>query len=372
MRAGDWSDVVGYAAHIADDRDEFEALVDEVVVPETWFFRGGDVFAFLAAHVKALGRHARLLSVPCSTGEEPYSLAVALAEASVPRESWTLTAADVSGRHLTAARRGVYGAFAFRQNDDEIRSRHFRVVRGGWEVEARHREAVAFRQGNLIDPLFLAGEAAFDVVLCRNLLIYLHREARLRVLANLGRLLALDGVLGVGHAEPQSLGVGWSRFGPEGLFLFRRGRVPGSVNAAPAGRPEPPSRSPVRPTAPVRIGPVCQTGPAPTTVPPPAEDLLARARAEADAGRLADALASGRVHLEQHGASADLYNLLGTIHHARHETAEAVLCFEKALYLRPDHRDALLHLMLLARERGDVGLAELLRKRLERAPREDA
>jgi chemotaxis protein methyltransferase WspC len=87
----------------------------------------------------------------------------------------------------------------------------------------------------------------------------------------------------------------------------------------------------------------------------------------ADAGKLDEALASCRAHLAAAGPSADLYGLMGVIHQARHERAEAGQCFRKALYLDPGHADALTHLLLLSEEDGDAAAADRLRRRLRRA-----
>src|SRR5262249_8781045 len=158
----------------------FEALVEEVVVPETWFFRGAGLFTDLAKRIRntALSRPFRVLSVPCSTGEEPYSLAIALAEANVSPQAFTLEGVDLSGRSVERAQRGCYGAFSFRQTDPGLHDRYFRPAGREWEIDATLRQAVRFRTGNLVDPQFLWGEAPYDLILCRNLLIYLHPEAR--------------------------------------------------------------------------------------------------------------------------------------------------------------------------------------------------
>jgi chemotaxis protein methyltransferase WspC len=100
--------------------------------------------------------------------------------------------------------------------------------------------------------------------------------------------------------------------------------------------------------------------------PPPAADPLAEARRLADGGRLTEALAACRAQLERAGPSAALYALLGAVHQGRREADEAVRCFRSALYLDPDHVEALAHLMLLSQERGDGAAAALLRRRLER------
>jgi chemotaxis protein methyltransferase WspC len=352
------SDLAAYADRVAGSAEELACLADEVVVPETWFFRGGAVFAFVAEHVRAApGRPFHILSAPCSSGEEPYSLAIALAEAGVPREAWSLEAIDLSRRSLDRARRGFYREAAFRETPPEVRRKYFRPALGGWEIDPALRAAVRFRQGNLIDPLVLAGEGPFDLIFCRNLLIYLHAAARAQVLANLGRLLAPGGLLCAGHAEP--LGLLDRRYrpvGPPAYFLFRREEASAEPLAPPGfvGQVFQPVRSADR-----LENLSCKAGPGP--------DLLARARRQADAGDLDAALASCRAHAAEAGASADLYSLMGVIHQAREEAGAAAGCFRKALYLEPGHREALTHLMLLHQHQGRTDAAALLRLRLERS-----
>jgi chemotaxis protein methyltransferase WspC len=368
MRASGEANLAAYAARAVASPDEFQELVDELVVPETWFLRGGELFFHLADHLRAAApRPARALSVPCSTGEEPYSLALALCERGGGGAAWTIDAVDVSLRGLAVARAGRYGEFSFRQVDPALRAHYFRAVGGQWEVRADLREPVRFRPGNLVEPDFLAGEAPYDVILCRNLFIYLHPEARRQALANLERLLRPDGVLCMGHAEPLDTTDGrFRRWGPHGFFFYRRG--PGGARAdAPAAPTLPPrSLAPPRPAPP---------RPAPVPVLPPAgpapADLLAQARGRADEGKLDEAVGLCQEALARSGPSADGYSLLGVLRQAREEADEARACLEKALYLRPDHEEALTHLMLLYRQQGNETGAERLRHRLGRAGRRE-
>jgi chemotaxis protein methyltransferase WspC len=377
MRALGLTDLTAYAAQAGGA--EFDALVDEVVVPETWFFRGGaGLFAHLARHVAGVvaarpAEHpVRILSAPCSSGEEPYSLAIALTEAQVPAPRWTIDALDISQRSLERAARGRYGASAFRETEPRLRERYFRPGEGGWEVVPALRAAVRCRRGNLIEPAALAGEGRFDLVFCRNLLIYMHPTAREQVLAALDRLLTTDGLLCTGHAEPLSLLD--RRFRPTGspeFFLYERAGA--SSPLAPVGRGEGSGArgrfrfakrkpDPLTPnSSPPQTGARGEEGP----LPPQTGTRGEEARRLADAGRLDEALAVCRAHLAT-GPSPDLYSLLGVIHHARHERAEAAGCFRKALYLAPAHAEALTHLMLLCAEDGDSAAAALLRRRLER------
>src|SRR5947207_11593084 len=102
---------------------------------------------------------------------------------------------------MAVARRGVYGVNAFRGRQLGGRARYFRAHPRGHELDPAIRGAVRFLQGNVLDPKLLADSPPYDVVFCRNLLIYLDASARARVVAALDRVLAADGVLIIGHAD---------------------------------------------------------------------------------------------------------------------------------------------------------------------------
>jgi chemotaxis protein methyltransferase WspC len=372
MRALGLTDPVAYAGALAARPEAFDALADRLVVSETWFFRGGGLFAELARQVAAAlpalaGRPFRALSLPCSSGEEPYSLAVALLEAGLPPERWAIDGIDLSPRLIEAARRGEYREFSFRQTDPALRERHFRPAGDRWGLSARVRGLVRFRVGNLLAPTLAADVSGpYDLVLCRNLLIYLTPAARRQALGALERLLTPGGLLGVGHAEPQVLaGRPFRRVGAESLFLFR--------HSPPMGKGEwgRGNEKAERGTRNVERGvtsvPAIPHSPFPTPHSEEGEGALARARRLADAGRLDEALAECQAHLQGAGPSADAYSLLGVIQQARGDAGAAAASFRKALYLAPDHREALTHAMLLSAQRGDAAQASALRGRLRRA-----
>jgi chemotaxis protein methyltransferase WspC len=373
-----------YAVRLADDAGEFQALLEEVVVPETWFFRGGVLFFHLAEQVRARRRTSRVLSIPCSTGEEPYSLAVALAELGVPPASCVLDGVDVSARNVEAAQAGVFGELSFRQTDPSLRARYFRPAEGGWQIVEPLRRAVRFLVGNVLDPALLLFEAPYDVVFCRNLFIYLTPPARRQALQALARLLTPGGLLSLGHAEPLDADdARFRRTGPDGMFLYERT----AMTAAHPGLPAPVRQAP-QPDAPPRraaeaprstgVSPViAATGGTPVLRQeksqaaqpdgqPTRDDLLAQARRQADGGQLAPALELCRTIEGRFGPCADTSSLTGIIHQARRDSLAATRAFRRALYLEPNHREALTHLMLLCQDQGDRAQAELLRKRLER------
>ena len=190
---------------------EVQALIEAVVVPETWFFRYPESFTTLARlafeRLPSLGggRALRILSLPCSTGEEPYSIVMALLDAGLSEYLFEVDALDVSARVIERASLGVYGRNSFRGDELGFRDRHFSEVAEGYQLAEQVRRKVRFRCGNLLDPGLLAGEAPYDFVFCRNLLIYFDRPTQSEVVEVLKRLLRSDGAMFIGPAEASLL-----------------------------------------------------------------------------------------------------------------------------------------------------------------------
>ena len=377
--------VEAYSGLLTNDSTEWSALVGELVVPETWFYRGGlEFFEHLARGVRTRlhelpnGRTFRILSVPCSTGEEPYSLALALDREGIPLSRCWIDGVDLARDHLLRAVTGRYSAFSFREANADPRSKYFQeLAESRWELLPAFRESVRYRAGNLVEPGFLAAEPPYDLILCRNLFIYLTADARARALANLDRLLAPEGRLCLTAAEADPLPSNrYVSDGPLSFAIFRRlaadpagplsglMRIPSKTSSGT--QPVPPARS--QPKSGVYSKPRLPAVPQKPVakVAEPTCHLLDAGRSLADAGKLEAA----RVHCEEllvdSIPSAGLYSLLGVIHLAAGRSAEASEAFRKALYLDPECPEALSHMAVLCEQRGDPGQAEGLRRRLGR------
>jgi chemotaxis protein methyltransferase WspC len=366
--------VEDYLARLENSADERHALIDRVIVPETWFFRDRPALDALARHVVETwgpahpGATFRVLSVPCSTGEEPYSLAMAFALAGWPLEFLRIDAVDISRENLTRGREGVYGRNSFRGDDLEFRAIFLELAGSdGWRVAERMRGPVRFEQGNLLAEDFSLGRTPYDAIFCRNLLIYFDRPTQARAIRALDRLLVPEGWLAVGPAEPVLLFEhGYEALRVPGSFMLRR--APAEV-AAP---PPPPRRSfvpapwPAPRKSPVaRVAPVAITRPAPAAA-APEEISLEELQRLADAGRLIEATERGEALLARHGASAELLFLLAVVAEAAGQAARAESLYRKTLYLAPQHAEALAHLALLAEKNGDVRGARAFRDRAQR------
>lgn len=370
MRAAGYDDPEAYAQHLHHDATARQRLIDEVVVSESWFFRGGELFGFLAAQIQLArrerpGQPFRVLSIPCSTGEEAYSLAIAALELGLPPGCLHLDGVDVSRRALLAAGQGLYGALAFRQTPPHLRERYFRKIGSRWEIRPEPRQGCRFLHGNLIVPQLLAAEPPYDLIFCRNVFIYLTAEARQAAWDNLARLLRPEGLLctSVTEAPPRDERR-FARWGPPAFGLFRRLGKPPETLALPKMPRGRPVAVPPEPLA-ACVASSAATTPSLTT-PSLTTPSLEEARRLADRGQLDQALAVCQLFETQREPSADLYALVGVIQQSRGQTSLAHEAFRKALYLQADHREALTHLLLLARYCGDQATAKGLQRRLAR------
>ena len=334
---------------------EFDALVDLVVVPESWILRDPAVFETALRFVQTRlltrpGRQVRVLSLPCAGVEEPYSLAMLLAHAGIEPEHCRIDAFDLSRAAISRARAGRYTRNAFRGGDQGLRARFFTEDGDEQVIGAAPRAYVAFVQANLfdVDP---AVTGTYDLVFCRNLLIYFDLATQQRAAARLAALLADDGLLLAGYAEAPALcRAGFAPRTPHDTFALRKhGRRAADVLRAP---PRPAARPAPRPSAP--------------PPPPPPRDLLAEAKAHADAGRLAHAEDACRALLAVRADDAEAWFLLGLTAECTGRPQGAQDCWRRCVYLDPDHYEALCGLALLAEQRGDLAQGASLRERAAR------
>jgi chemotaxis protein methyltransferase WspC len=364
-----------YEQLLEKSRTEWNELVESVIVTETWFFRDPALFAGFVRHVleEWLPAHPtaplRLLSIPCASGEEPCSLAMALLDAGVAPERFRIDAVDISARALARAERGVYGKNSFHGKDLAFRDRYFRPAKEGFVLDPAVRHCVQFCRGNLFSHDFLPGHASYDFIFCRNLLIYFDRPTQRRAIERIERLLAPSGVLLVGPVEQP--------------VVLNHGFV--SANIAKASACRKASHAPRRsPLARLSTWPPIPAEPRPKgafpphlpasrrLMPPPADRLspsvqpdLETARRLADAGRLNEAAGICETHLRQSGASALAYYLLGLVRDAAGD-ARAMDCYRKALYLDPNHYESLRQMALLLQKNGDRARARTFRSRAQR------
>lgn len=285
----------------------------------------------------------------------------------------------ISARALNCARQAVYRNNSFRGQDLTFCDRYFRPLEYGYQLSDAARKNVHFYQENLFDGKYLSGTEVYDVIFCRNLLIYFDRPTQDRCIQILNRLLRPDGYLFIGSSE-------------SGLLLdhnFVSAKIPLAFafrKAPVANRAQENSRfktaqhakrsfhlKPVPAIQPAHPKPASKplhkkaASPIPTKTSMHPERSLAEAERLADQGRMAEAAACCEKHLRSHGPSATAFFLLGLVSDVAQRQKEAIDLYRKALYLEPGHNAALVHLAFLLEKQGDAANAQRLRDRARRS-----
>jgi chemotaxis protein methyltransferase CheR len=186
-----------------------DQVVDAMTTNETSFFRDNNPFDALRKSVvpglierRAATRSLRIWSAACSTGQEPYSLAMMLRDSFPVLGGWKveIVATDLSPSVLERAREGIYSTFEVQRGlPIQMLIRHFDQHEPNWQIKPELRRMVSFRALNLLEDFSALGQ--FDVVLCRNVLIYFDQPTKTRILGAIARRIATDGVLLLGGAE---------------------------------------------------------------------------------------------------------------------------------------------------------------------------
>ena len=196
-----------YALKYDEDSGRYWAeLMDRLSVPETYFWRQPEQFEVLARVVvpEHLERHGsvRIWSAACCTGEEPLSIAMALANAGhYPNPRIQIMASDASPAMVGKARAGLFGERSFRNMPAGWREKYFEPVGDKWKIEKRLHDPIEWHVVNLLDPAAVSALPRADVAFCRNVLIYFSDAAIERFAQTLSHHMPADGKLFIGAAE---------------------------------------------------------------------------------------------------------------------------------------------------------------------------
>jgi chemotaxis protein methyltransferase WspC len=358
---------------LEDGSEEWQILVDEIVVPETWFFRHCESFQFLASFVTEKWRPThptrafQVFCIPCASGEEAYSVAITLLGAGLEASRVRIDAADISERLLGHARLALYGNTSFRERPEPSRQEYFVSREEGWQLREEVKRLVRFEKANLLDLSLFRQRAPYDAIFCRNALIYLDQSARHTVVRGMSDLLDDEGLLFTGPSElTHFCEAGYVPMDHAQSFACHKKKPisglapmpsPGAVVAASTTRQAARRRGTIAPDAnrPPAVSP--------SPLPPPG---IEQAEQLADRGDLDSATAICERLLEGSIKDPKVYSLLGVINESKGALQSAEEFFRKALYLAPDHYESLLHMSLLCERRGDADNAHLYRARAGR------
>ena len=345
-----------FLALLEDDRGRLDELVVALTVGESYFMRESRHIELLAgvvlpdrAEARGAGHRLRLWSAGCASGQEAYTLAIVLEEAGLGHRSEIL-ATDVSEEALAAARRGVYGKWSLRAVDERTRRAYFLPAAGGYQVRPRLARSITFRRANLLDPT-AGGAADMDVVLCRNVLVYLTPAAVEQVARRLVAALAPGGWMITASTDPGLDGVeGLEAVATPHGIVYRRATsgsapeqrsqppvLPSWSDGPPAPDPGPGERLPPAPPAAPddrRTGPVR----APAAAAGDAGDgkaEVALVRALGSAGRLSAAADAAAEAIARFPLNVELRLLQAIVQLELGVPSEAATAAKAALYLDP-------------------------------------
>lgn len=363
MEALNLQDAAYYPTLAWQQPEEWRAFIDAVVVPESWFMRGPESFAWVQRLVRrqTWPKPLRCLSLACAGGEEPYSLALTLAGAGCLPHQVVLDAVDISARNLAHTRQGRYSEFALRAVDASFRERHFRKTdTGDYQLHPEWLGWLRLHQGNIIDDAWQPPSSPYHIIFCRNVMIYFTAAMQRHLMRRLTQWLAPHGLLVVGHAEgsltrqffqpwggAKTLGFGLRPVVQEPVSVLPAWTtLPLEVQWAPA-----PTQAADAPPAP----PVVPAAALPASITPPPAPSLAEAQRLADRGAWATATTQSLAYLATLAPSAlvqraETYFLLGLIALAQQQYPEAEAYWRKVIYLVPEHALALRYLSVLERQ----------------------
>lgn len=383
MKSHQLETLSSYYTQLLTDPAEPEKLIQSIVIPETWFFRDPGAFTALSEHLRShwlpLQQPLRIASIPCSTGEEPYSITIQLLETGLTAEQFKIHAFDISPLAIAQAQRGLYRHNSFRMDKPDFQHRYFNEVSPGvYQLHENIRQLVTFQRANIITESHLLQPPGYHYIFCRNLLIYFDAEAQRHTLALFQQLLHPQGLLFLGYAETSlAYRHGFYHAPYPKAFAFtpinphqsQSSQLSSQSPPAPKKnqrrpRASVPHPAPVQPSRPVRSIQT-QTSTSPSDVHRPA--TLTDIQAWANQGRLTEALAACQAYLLKTGEpSIEAHFLCGTLYLALHQPEEAQIAFRKVIYLDPNHYEALCCLAALAKKQGDAQMATLLQERANR------
>jgi chemotaxis protein methyltransferase CheR len=359
-------------------RPQLHVVASHLTIGETYFFREKKAFDALAEHVlpelirRRRGREQRLRlwSAACSTGEEPYSLAILVRQLLPDWQDWTVTilATDINERFLQRAAAGIYGEWSFRESAAGFKERYFTASNGRFAIAPEIRNCVSFAHLNLAEDRLLSPTAdthGMDIIFCRNVLIYFTASHARKLAVNLHRALAQGGWLAVSPSEcSQTLFSSFAAVNFPGTILYRKCKAEErgppiwlppadavaervvafdapqpSASYAPgrdsqsAGTAPPPSAAAVAQTSPVSSQPARNPG-----------AISLQTRALANQGQHAEALASSEQWIASDKIDSAAHYVHAMILQEMGERQAARDSLHRAVYLQPDF--ALAHFAL--------------------------
>ena len=340
----DLREFVSWLLSATPEKDQIEILASYLTISETYFWREPNVFSALSQNIllelfasrKGRKKYINILCAACSTGEEAYSIAIALHRTIPEIKDWNITilATDINVKALSIARSGIYGSWSFRNSPSWLRSNYFKKINNKeYEVLPEIKQMVTFSSFNLIHENylpFICGDHKMDIIFCRNVLMYFTNDWAARVSANLFHSLSDDGWLVVSSCELSSI-----------LFpQLTPVNFPGAVLYHKTKKEKLIPLQPIQPIQPIQPYNPSTLQKIPVNIihaEDSISDKLFAIRSLADQGLLEESLSTCNEAIASDKLAAGLYFLRASIFQELDKSLEAIKSLKQAIYIYPDY-----------------------------------
>jgi chemotaxis protein methyltransferase WspC len=377
--------IPSYSAYldlIEKSSGEFQSLINLITIPETWFFRDAEPFNYLKQYIEqewpAQGKAGTvsILSLPCSTGEEPYSIAITLMESGLSPSKFHIDAYDINLKSLEKAKRASYGGNSFRGQCLEFREKYFARVDDRFQLESSIAKTVNFYHGNALKILEKVSGRLYNIIFCRNLMIYFDRDTQQLLLSQLQKLLVSGGRIFLGHAESSELVLSmFKSTGGKGSFAYEpRSADSDWIDPNQYATSLAPTVYPivkVYTNKPVDLKKTSSLKRTVRNMKLIDNSLVRDIERKADNGEMDEASRLCALLVEQGIDDANVLCLCGVINEVRGDLDQAGDLFKRAIEIDPDHYDAIVHLAVNLESRGLADEASVLRKRAKEIAAKD-
>lgn len=355
-----------------ENNKQLEILfLDKFLINETWFLRDQKPFIYFKEYITnefINKKHKiRILSLPCSTGEEVYSLSIILSELENNNFSYSIDGIDLSKRAIEFAKQGLYRKNSFRGTDEYFQLKYFTKKNDCLLLKDEYRNNIKFNVGNILDNDLLINNDKYDVIFCRNLLIYFDEQSRKTAKYKIDSLLKENGLLFVGHAETILFNSDYKLLKEKGVFALQKTKHETINNELPIQKKlkEIKRSKPLIEDKKIIVDNNFNTH---NKIKNKIETQLSLddAKIKADFADYESALNICFEVEKSNGPTFDNYNLQGVIYSALNNHNKAIEKFKKAIYLNPNDYESLVHLSLIYKKIGNETQAKQLTKRFEK------
>ncbi len=374
----------------ADSEGEWRELTLLLTTGESYFFRDRELFNLLKTQLLpeiidrkkqqqiatgAAKRSLRIWSAGCSTGEEPYSLAILVKQLIPDLSNWDILilGTDINQESIAKAKLGIYSSWSFRKVEPELQKQYFKPVRSNWQIDDRIQKMVSFKSGNLLKDNFpnYLDIYDFDLIICRNVFIYFDFQTVATIVKKFYQTLNPDGYFISGHAElyGQNLGNFKVKSFPAALVYQRPSGLSFENKTAIGSVFEDKERSQLlQPSAfaPASIPTVPRSLVTETESP---EKILERAKIFLEKGDLANAIKAAELVIQQQSTNAIAYEILSQSYARLGNKTKAIQYCDRAIGLGSGSVKSYYILAHTSKSQGELEVAkDLLKKVIYLAP----